>query len=120
VCRSLEEQETSQRWTGCGWNPFRVVGAGVVLHQPLIRRIFVKNGIFGQNMNGIPVSPGPKMQNAPTWQVENTPVGAVFFWSGDTKSCPNTTELCLNDECSQMYSHPRTEQVLLFLFYARP
>jgi len=30
-------------------------------------------------MNGISVSRTQKTQNAPTWQVENTPVGTWFF-----------------------------------------
>jgi len=41
-------------------------GAGVVLHQPLKRQIFVKNDDFRENMNGIPVSLFRKTENAPT------------------------------------------------------
>jgi len=53
--------------------------AGVVLHQPLNLRIFLDFGKKRQNLNGIPVSPGPKTQNAPTWQVENTAGRSVLF-----------------------------------------
>jgi len=57
---------------------------GVVLHQPLIRRIFVIFGKKGQKMNGVSVSPGQNLQNAPTWQVENTARRRPFsanFWT---------------------------------------
>jgi len=40
----------------------------VVLHQPLIRRIFAKNGKKRENMNGSPVCLARKTQNAPIWQ----------------------------------------------------
>jgi len=53
--------------------------AGVVLHQPLNRRIFLDFAKNGQNLNGIPVCPGRKTQNAPTWQVENTASDRPFF-----------------------------------------
>jgi len=43
---------------------------GVVLHQPLNRAIFRIFGKKGRKMNGVSVYPGPKAQNAPTWQVE--------------------------------------------------
>jgi len=41
-------------------------GAPAVLHQPLKRTNFVKNGHFARNMNGIPVSLFWKTENAPT------------------------------------------------------
>jgi len=47
---------------------------GVVLHQPLSLTFFRKKRKKAQNMNGIPVSPGRKMENAPTWRP-----GSPFF-----------------------------------------
>jgi len=52
---------------------------GVVLHQPLNCADFRKNDENGQNMNGIPVSPERKMENAPTWRPPN-PVFGTPFW----------------------------------------
>jgi len=46
-------------------------GRGYITSTP--NQFFRKNGIFGEKMNGIPVSPGPKTQNAPTWQGEKNP-----------------------------------------------
>jgi len=46
--------------------PVHSAGVGVVLHQPLKRQIFVKNGNFDENMNGVPVWSGQKSENAPT------------------------------------------------------
>jgi len=47
-------------------NPLRSGPPGVVLHQPLKRRILRKNGHFWQNMNGVPVCLFEKTENAPT------------------------------------------------------
>jgi len=41
---------------------------GVVLHQPLNLHIFRKNGDFRLKMNGPPVCPARKTENAPTWR----------------------------------------------------
>jgi len=49
---------------------------GVVLHQPLNLPIFRKNTDFGRKMNGPPVCPAPKTENAPTWRS-----GSPLFWT---------------------------------------
>jgi len=57
---------------------------GVVLHQPLNRTIFWKNDENRQNMNGIPVSPSRKTENAPTWRSPSPLFGGCFsgyFWA---------------------------------------
>jgi len=41
---------------------------GVILHQPLNPTIFRKNGKKRPKMNGPPVSPCQKTENAPTWR----------------------------------------------------
>jgi len=41
---------------------------GVILHQPLSLSILRKKRKNGQKMNGIPVSPSQKTENAPTWR----------------------------------------------------
>jgi len=38
-------------------------------------------------MNGVSVYPGPKTQNAPTWQVEKQAGRSVIFGSGIQNSC---------------------------------
>jgi len=49
---------------------------GVILHQPLNLHIFWKNGDFRLKMNGPPVCPAPKTENAPTWRS-----GSPLFWT---------------------------------------
>jgi len=49
---------------------------GPVLHQPLSCSIFWKKGVFCQKMNGPPVCPARKTENAPTWR-SPSPV----FWT---------------------------------------
>jgi len=63
--------------------------SGIILHQPLIRRIFVNFGKKGQKMNGISVSRSRKTQNAPTWQVEKQAWERAFsahFYRSDSNS----------------------------------
>jgi len=52
---------------------------GVILHQPLNCSIFWKNVENRQNMNGIPVSPGQKTENAPTWRSPSPEFQALFL-----------------------------------------
>jgi len=52
---------------------------GVVLHQPLNCSVFWKKAKKRQNMNGIPVSPERKTENAPTWRSPN-PLFGTPFW----------------------------------------
>jgi len=68
--------------------PEKAAEAGVVLHQPLNLRIFLDFGKKRQNMNGISVYPGPKTQNAPTWQVENTAREEAIFCNFGPQTTP--------------------------------
>jgi len=52
---------------------------GVILHQPLNLSIFRKNTENGQIMNGPPVCPGEKTENAPTWRPRKHFSGPVFL-----------------------------------------
>jgi len=92
---------------------------GVVLHQPLNCSIFWKNSVFGQKMNGPPVSPSQNLQNAPTWRVPNplfwTPFWGVFWLPFSTfYSAPSSS------------SYPQPSQtppwhIFIFIFiYSRP
>jgi len=51
---------------------------GVILHQPLNLQIFRKNSVFGRKMNGPPVYPGEKTENAPTWRPRKHNFGDPF------------------------------------------
>jgi len=50
-----------------------------VLHQPLNLQKKRKNGKKGQNMNGVPVCPGQKTENAPTWRSPSPLFGGCFL-----------------------------------------
>jgi len=52
---------------------------GVILHQPLNLQIFRKNSVFGRKMNGPPVCPGEKTENAPTWRPRKHFFGPRFL-----------------------------------------
>jgi len=53
--------------------------AWVILHQPLNLHIFRKNGKKPQKMNGPPVCPCQKSENAPTWRPRKHFFGPRFW-----------------------------------------
>jgi len=60
--------------------PENAADPGVVLHQPLSLHFFRKNGQKQQKMNGPPVCPAPKTENAPTWR-SPSPFFRACFWA---------------------------------------
>jgi len=52
---------------------------GVILHQPLNLTKKRKKRVFGQIMNGPPVSPSRNLQNAPTWRVRKHNFRPLFW-----------------------------------------
>jgi len=83
VTASGRTTPTSQRKAyGCGDDTGPIIlgqQTGVILHQPLSLQIFRKNTKNGQKMNGIPVSPGEKTENAPTWRPRCHEI-RTYFW----------------------------------------
>jgi len=59
--------------------PENAADPGVILHQPLSLHFFRKNGQKQQKMNGPPVCPGRKTENAPTWRPRSPVFGTPFL-----------------------------------------
>jgi len=80
---------------------------GVILHQPLNLSIFRKNTKNGRKMNGIPVSPCQKSENAPTWRPRKHNFRARFLPTFRRIQDPFQQCLpCFNAPIEFITSHP--------------